>query len=859
MTIVNSLTGSIIAAKYELAELLGEGGSGSTYRAIRLSDRMEVAIKILSLRHLNDWKQLELFEREAKVLSQLSHPQIPKYLEYFHVDTPSNRAFYIVQQLAPGKPLAAWVQSGWCSTEKEVRDIASQLLTILQYLHEQSPPLIHRDIKPHNIIRNDDGQVFLVDFGAVQDVYHNTLMKGSTVAGTYGYMAPEQFRGAAVPASDLYGLGATVLYLLTHRSPADLPQERLKLSFRGHVNIANYFADWLEMLLEPNTTDRFPSATAALLALQKKHRFRVQRGSKIGFPWKGAVAAVGITVFAAPLFHQYRYAFLTIIGLQPRDLCTIVQNHDTMLLNDYLNHGGSANVSVVVDDDSLLTQGYEANSASLLHCAVKYGQADIVDDLLQRGAEPSARTSSGSTPLHRIVSEYHSYSKNDQSDRHQQILHSLIDYKADLEAKDQNNESPLLLAVKIQSPVLVKDLIKFGANPNTVNANKSSLWHVLAWHSSPKKNNNSEEFLNSLEIANITEIAQQLIAANVDINKPNSSGDTPLHTAVQSKNQVLISLLLESNAISDLKNKQGQTPLTTAVIDKDISMIQVLLSQAVGVNVPNADGKTPLMLAIENANSTSPSVDISKDVLEGNHKNTQAIISLLLKMGANPNLVDQAGNTASHLLGYLKVSDSNCIQRSPLSVKLLDLLVQYRADPLAANHEGDTALHIAARQEFFPLMKRMIGYGWNPLQNNRTGESALSISSEHFGLPISNMQILLNPSLRSILINQQDQEGNTLLHQAILGKIGREKSSSTSRLKLIRLLANAGANFDIENKAGETAANIAPQLETADLGKPSNFNQLPATESVEILRSVDNMLQELVWQCKSEYSEIGDK
>ena len=83
---------------YELAELLGEGGSGRTYRAIRLDDRLwrrrsyptSVAIKVLSLRQLQDWKQLELFEREAQVLSQLSHPQIPRYLDYFHVDTPDN-------------------------------------------------------------------------------------------------------------------------------------------------------------------------------------------------------------------------------------------------------------------------------------------------------------------------------------------------------------------------------------------------------------------------------------------------------------------------------------------------------------------------------------------------------------------------------------------------------------------------------------------------------------------------------------------------------------------------------------------------------------------------------------------------
>jgi eukaryotic-like serine/threonine-protein kinase len=188
MEVTDASTGSVDSPleRYELAELLGQGGSSSTYRAIRLADQTSVAVKVLSLRHLQDWKQLELFEREAKVLSQLSHPQIPQYLDYFHVDTPDNRAFYIVQQLAPGKPLTEWVQSGWRGTE--VEDIARQLLEILKYLHQQSPPLVHRDIKPHNIIRSDDGRVFLVDFGAVQNVYHNTLLKGSTVAGTYGYM-----------------------------------------------------------------------------------------------------------------------------------------------------------------------------------------------------------------------------------------------------------------------------------------------------------------------------------------------------------------------------------------------------------------------------------------------------------------------------------------------------------------------------------------------------------------------------------------------------------------------------------------------------------------------------------------------
>jgi len=97
-----------------------------------------------------------------------------------------------------------------------------------------------------------------VDFGAVQDTYQNTVTGGSTVVGTYGYMAPEQFRGQAVLSTDLYGLGTTLLFLLTQQSPADLPQRKLKIDFRSHVNISSDFADWLKKTIEPIMEDRFP-------------------------------------------------------------------------------------------------------------------------------------------------------------------------------------------------------------------------------------------------------------------------------------------------------------------------------------------------------------------------------------------------------------------------------------------------------------------------------------------------------------------------------------------------------------------------------------------------------------------------
>ena len=260
----------IIAQRYRIVAPLGQGAFGTTYEAEDLTNYQRVAIKALSLSQLTDWKSLDLFEREARVLANLDHPAIPKYLDYFHEDTAEDHQFYLVQELVVGESLAALVKKGWHSNEDEVKQIAVQVLEILDYLHRLSPSVIHRDIKPQNIIRRPDGQVFLVDFGAVQDDYRQTLIRGGTFVGTLGYMPPEQFRGQVFFASDLYALGATLLFLLTHRSPADLPQCRMKIDFRSGVQISPEFADWLEKMLEPAAEDRFKSAAEARKALQNR-------------------------------------------------------------------------------------------------------------------------------------------------------------------------------------------------------------------------------------------------------------------------------------------------------------------------------------------------------------------------------------------------------------------------------------------------------------------------------------------------------------------------------------------------------------------------------------------------------------
>lgn len=193
--------------RYVLDSVVGSGALGTTYRAVRLADQMVVAIKELSMRRADSLKTLELCEREARVLRQLDHPGIPHYLDDFHVGTGKQTSYYIVQELIEGRTLAEMMETKRFH-ETEILELAGAIVEILRYLHHRAPPVIHRDIKPGNIMVRTDrkitepGAVVLIDFGAVRDVMKDPALGGSTVAGTFGYMAPEQFRGVATPATD---------------------------------------------------------------------------------------------------------------------------------------------------------------------------------------------------------------------------------------------------------------------------------------------------------------------------------------------------------------------------------------------------------------------------------------------------------------------------------------------------------------------------------------------------------------------------------------------------------------------------------------------------------------------------------
>ncbi|MBN4003956.1 serine/threonine-protein kinase [Nostoc sp. LPT] len=259
--------------RYEVQQLLGKKAGRRTLLARDLQTQELVVIKLLSFGGDFEWDSLKLFEREAETLKSLSHPLIPQYLDYFEVNLSNIKGFALVQTYIPAKTLEQYLQSGRTFTEAEVKQIAKALLEILIYLHGLYPPVIHRDIKPSNILLgersgNSVGEVYLIDFGSVQTVL-GAETGTRTVVGTYGYMPLEQFGDRAVAASDLYSLGATLIYLMTGSHPADLPQKDFRIQFEQAANLSPSFSHWLKWMIEPSLERRFSSAAVAIAALEK--------------------------------------------------------------------------------------------------------------------------------------------------------------------------------------------------------------------------------------------------------------------------------------------------------------------------------------------------------------------------------------------------------------------------------------------------------------------------------------------------------------------------------------------------------------------------------------------------------------
>lgn len=208
---------SVQGGRIKIIMHLSSGGLSAVYLAEQSKQMVVLKESVLppGTSAQNREKASQMFEREAQLLMKINHAQIAKVFDHFS----ENGRDYLLLEYIPGLTLREFIKRNGAQSEPKVLDWTKQITAILQYLHSQNPPIIHRDLTPDNLIITPAGRIVLIDFGAANQFLGTAT---GTIIGKQFYIAPEQFRGKAEPASDIYSLGASMYFLLTGRDPEAL-------------------------------------------------------------------------------------------------------------------------------------------------------------------------------------------------------------------------------------------------------------------------------------------------------------------------------------------------------------------------------------------------------------------------------------------------------------------------------------------------------------------------------------------------------------------------------------------------------------------------------------------------------------
>jgi len=272
--IVNSVPlkhGTLLNKRYKILEELGQGGMGAVYKAI--DENLGVTVAVKENFFLTD-EYARQFQREAKILANLRHPNLPRVLDYFVIE---QQGQYLVMDYIEGDDLREWIKRKEVISEVEVIQIGTAICNALIYLHSRQPAIVHRDIKPGNVKITPDGEVVLVDFGLVKVMLRGEVTSVSARAMTPGYSPPEQYGAAPTDTrTDIFSLGATLYAMLTSMIPEDSLERAtsdVKLTPVRRINprVSKRLAKVIEKSLEIRFEDRYQTAQEFKAALLKAY------------------------------------------------------------------------------------------------------------------------------------------------------------------------------------------------------------------------------------------------------------------------------------------------------------------------------------------------------------------------------------------------------------------------------------------------------------------------------------------------------------------------------------------------------------------------------------------------------------
>ncbi|MDO5464101.1 MAG: ankyrin repeat domain-containing protein, partial [Akkermansia sp.] len=541
---------------------------------LNVAARHPETLQLHPLRGMEDifTKTLQRFEEEAELLATLNHPNIVRVSAHF---SELNTAYYVMPHIG-GIELYRALPPADELSEAELKPVLRSLLEALQYIHDFK--LLHRDIKPNNVLLDTKSTPILIDFGLVRSTdTFRTLTRNYTP----GYAPVEQISGSGKsgPWTDMYSLGATCYALITGSAPPD--------------SLARLEDDeYSPLLSQPELLNRYSTSLLAGIdrALQMKRADRWQNAQE----WMENLNAAEPASVPAPPPQQPEPVLSQQEARRLLQKQKISPNIYDTQLRMAAKAGNSKQLRLLIAAGANVKK-VDRRTYPPLYLAIRHDHIECVKLLIEAGADVNKANKDGSTPLYWAAEKPNT-----------ECVKLLIEAGADVNMATNDDSTPLHKAAENGRSECVKLLIEAGADVNMATNDDSTPLQKAA------ENGHSE-------------CVKLLIEAGADVNKAEEFGWTPLYTAAYHGHTECVKLLIEAGAKVNTEEEYDISPLTLAADWGYTECMRLLLDAGGRANTKDDDGNTPLHKVAENGHSECVTllleaidIDVNKENEDGN-------------------------------------------------------------------------------------------------------------------------------------------------------------------------------------------------------------------------------------------------